>query len=112
MLENRLTVLKNENQEQKSNISAGQKECDQLREENQALLDWKKEKESVINHTEAMQKQLNDKIVTLEENLISVNEFSEKMKVTVVADFPSINKVRLRSLIVYLYISPFIRCSL
>lgn len=86
-----MAVLKNENQEQKSNISAGQKESDQLRKENQVLLDWKKEKESVINHTEAMQKQLNDKIVTLEKNLISVNEFTEKMKVTVVADFTSIN---------------------
>lgn len=86
-------MLKNENQEQKSNITAGQNECDQLRKENQALLDWKKEKESVINHTEAMQKQLNDKIVTLEETLMSANELTEKTKVTAVADFTSSGKV-------------------
>lgn len=80
-LANRLTVLEKENQELKSNITAGQKECDELKKEHQALLDWKKEKESLINDTEEMQKDLTDKIVTLEKSLISVNEVTDQLKV-------------------------------
>lgn len=81
MLANRLTVLEKENQELKSNITAGQKECDELTKEHQALLDWKKEKESLINDAEETQKDLNDKIVTLEKSLISVNEVADQKKV-------------------------------
>lgn len=80
-LANRLTVLEKEKQELKSNITTGQKECDELKKEHQTLLDWKKEKESLINDTEETQKDLNDKIVTLEKSLISVNEVTDQMKV-------------------------------
>ncbi|XP_011607920.1 centromere protein F isoform X1 [Takifugu rubripes] len=79
-LANRLTLLGNENQEQKSNITAGQKECDHLKKEIQALLDWKKEKETLINYTETIQKELNEKIVTLEKSLISANEVTDQLK--------------------------------
>lgn len=80
-LANGLTVLEKENQQLKSNITSGQKECEELKKEHQALLDWKKEKESLINETEETQKDLNDKIVTLEKSLISANEVTDQMKV-------------------------------
>lgn len=80
-LANGLTVLEKENQELKSNITVGQKECDELQREHQALLDWKKEKESLINDNEETQKDLKDKIVTLEKSLISVNDVTDQIKV-------------------------------
>lgn len=80
-LANRLTVLEKENQELKSNITVGQKECDELKKEHQALLDWKKEKESLINDSEETQKDLKNKIVTLEKSLISVNDVADQIKV-------------------------------
>lgn len=80
-LANRLTVLEKENQELKSNITVGQKECDELKKEHQTLLDWKKEKQSLINDNEETQKDLKDKIVTLEKSLISVNDATDQIKV-------------------------------
>lgn len=74
-------MLERENKELKSSITAGQNECDELKKEHQALLDWKKDKESLINGTEETQKDLNDKIVSLEKSLISVNEVTDQMKV-------------------------------
>lgn len=74
-------MLGNENQEQKSNITAGQKDCDHLKKEIQAVLDWKKEKATLINYTETIQKELNEKIVTLEKSLISANEVTDQLKV-------------------------------
>lgn len=84
-------MLVNENQEQKSNVTTGQQECEHLKKEIQVLLDWKNEKETLINHTEAIQKQLNEKIVTLEKSLISANEVTNELKVKgIVADFDHI----------------------
>lgn len=80
-LANRLTVLEKENQELKSIVTVGQKECDELKKEHQALLDWKKEKESLINDSEETQKDLKNKIVTLEKSLISVNDVTDQIKV-------------------------------
>lgn len=79
-LTNRLTVLEKESQELKSNLTASQ-ECNELKKEHQALLEWKKEKENLINETEAVQKDLTDKIGNLEKSLTSVNEATDQLKV-------------------------------
>lgn len=118
-------MLEKENQELKSNLTAGQKEWDELKKEHQALLDWKKEKESLINDTEETQKDLNDKIVTLEKNLISVNEVTDQLKVrcklySQSLDDPAVEDTRrcisgctyLRFFIIYFYACVFISCSL
>lgn len=81
-----MTLLGNENQQQKSNITAGQKECDHLKKQTQARLDWKKEKETLINHTETIQKELNEKILTLEKSLIFADEDTDQLKVKDIAD--------------------------
>lgn len=67
--------------ELKSDLAASQKECDQLKREHQGLLEWKNEKESLINETEAVQRGLTDQIGNLEKNLISVNEATDQLKV-------------------------------
>lgn len=80
-LTNRLTVLEKESQELKSNLSASQNECKELKQEHQALLEWKKEKETLINETEAVQKDFTDKIGNLENSLSSMNEATDELKV-------------------------------
>lgn len=80
-LTNMLTVLEKESQELKSNLTASQKEGNDLKKEHQALLEWKKEKETLINETEAVQKDLTDKIGNLEKSLTSVNEATDQLKV-------------------------------
>lgn len=80
-LTNRLTVLEKESQELKSNLTMSQNECKELKQEHQALLEWKKEKETLINETEAVQKDLNDKIGNLENSLTSLNEATDELKV-------------------------------
>lgn len=74
-------MLEKENQELKSTFTTGRKDYDKLTKEHQALLDWKKEKELLINDTEEMQKDLNDKIVSLEKSLVSVKDATDQMKV-------------------------------
>lgn len=80
-LTNRVTVLEKESQELKANLTASQKECAELKKEHQALLEWKKEKETLINETEAVQKDLTDKIDILEKSLHSVNKATDQLKV-------------------------------
>lgn len=80
-LTNRLTVLEKESQELKSNLTASQNECKELKQEHQVLLEWKKEKETLINETEAVQKDLTDKIRNLENSLTSLNEATDELKV-------------------------------
>ena len=80
-LTNRLTVVEKESQDLKSNLSASQSECKEAQQEHQALLEWKKEKEVLINETEAVQKELTDKINNLEKSLISLKEANEELKV-------------------------------
>lgn len=65
----------------KSNFSASQNECKELKREHQALLDWKNEKETLINETEAVQKELTDKITSLESSLGSLNEANDELQV-------------------------------
>lgn len=65
----------------KSNLSASQNECKELKQEHQALLDWKNEKESLINETEAVQKEFADKITSLESSLGSLNEANDELQV-------------------------------
>lgn len=65
----------------KSNLSASQNECKELKQEHQALLDWKNEKETLINETEAVQKELADKITSLESSLGSLNEANDELQV-------------------------------
>lgn len=65
----------------KSNLSASQNECKELQQEHQALLDWKNEKESLINETEAVQKEFADKITSLESSLGSLNEANDELQV-------------------------------
>lgn len=81
-LTNRLTVMEKESQELKSNLTASQNERKELKEEHQALLEWKKEKETLINETEAVQKDLTDKIGNLENSLTSLNEANDEVKVS------------------------------
>lgn len=76
-----MTVLDKESQELKSNLSASQNECKELKREHQALLDWKNEKESLINETEAVQKEFADKITSLESSLGSLNEANDELQV-------------------------------
>lgn len=80
-LTNRVTVLEKESQELKANLTASQKECTELKKEHQALLEWKKEKETLINETEAVQKDLTDKIDILEKSLHSANKATDQLKV-------------------------------
>lgn len=58
-----------------------QNECKELKQEHQALLEWKKEKETLINETEAVQKELKDRISNLENSLRSLNEANDELKV-------------------------------
>lgn len=120
-LANRLTVLEKENQELKSSITAGQRDCEELKNEHRALLDWKKEKESLINDAEETQKDLNDKIVTLEKSLISVSEVTDQMKVRCKryserSNDPAVNNAKRCvsgwTYFIYFYTFLFIRCSL
>lgn len=74
--------LEKEKQELRSSVAAGQKQNQDLREEHQALLDWRREKESLINDTEAVQKDLKDRTMSLEKSLVSANEATEQMKVS------------------------------
>lgn len=76
-----MTVLEKESQELKSNLSASRNECKELKREHQALLDWKNEKESLINETEAVQKEFADKITSLESSLGSLNEANDELQV-------------------------------
>lgn len=80
-LTNRLAVIEKESQELKSNLAASQNDSKELKQEHQALLEWKKEKETLINQTEAVQKDLTDKIASLENSLISLNEANDDIKV-------------------------------
>lgn len=80
-LTNTVTLLENESQELKANLTASQKECTELKKEHQALLVWKKEKETLINETEAVQKDLTDKIDILEKSLYSANKATDQLKV-------------------------------
>lgn len=80
-LTNRVTVLEKESQELKANLVASQEECSELKKEHQALLEWKKEKETLINETEAVQKDLTDKIDILEKSLHSANKATDQLKV-------------------------------
>lgn len=76
-----MSVLEKESQELKSNLTASLKECDELKKEHQALLQWKNEKESLVNEAEAVQKDLTDKIGNLEKSLTSVTVESDQLKV-------------------------------
>ena len=80
-LGNKLTALETESQELKSNLTVSQNECKTLKEEHQALLEWKKEKELLVNEAETVQKDLNDKINSLDRNLSSVNVANEELQV-------------------------------
>lgn len=76
-----MTVLEKESQELKSNLTASQNECKELKQEHQALLEWKNDKKTLINETEAVQKDLTDKIGNLESSLSSLNEANDELKV-------------------------------
>ena len=80
-LNNRVTVLEKESQELKSTLTASRNECKELKQEHQTLLEWKKEKETLINETEAVQKDLTDKIGNLENSLTSLNKAADDLKV-------------------------------
>lgn len=74
--------LEKESQELKSNLTASQNESKELKQEHQALLEWKKEKETMINETEAVQKELGDKISAMENSLGSLHEINDELKVS------------------------------
>lgn len=76
-----LTVVEKESQELNASLNSSQKECEELKKEHSALLQWKWEKETLVNETEAVQKELKDKISLLEQSLASVSEATEELKV-------------------------------
>lgn len=78
-----MSVFESESQELKSNLTVSQNECKTLKEEHQALLEWKNAKETLINETEALQKNLKDQINSLERNLGSMNEANAELQVRV-----------------------------
>ena len=80
-LNNKLMVAEKENQELKSNLAASQSECKARTQEHQALLEWRKEKETLINETEDVQKELTDKVTSLESSLGSLNEANDELRV-------------------------------
>lgn len=80
-LTNKLAEAIKEGQELKKNLGASHDECKQLTQKHQALLDWKNEKDTLINNAEAMQKELTDKIGALDKSLTSQNEANEELKV-------------------------------
>lgn len=74
--------LEKEKQELRSSVAAGQRESQDLRVEHQALLDWRREKESLINDAEAVQEELRSRMISLEKSLVSANEATQQMKVS------------------------------
>lgn len=90
-LTKKLTVVEEESQELKSSLTAKQNECVELKEEHQVLLEWKKEKETLINETEAVQKGLTEKIADLEKSVSLQNEASDELKVTCALLFKHLN---------------------
>lgn len=81
-LNNKLAVLEKESQELKSSLTASQDGCEALKQEHEALLEWKKEKETLINQTEAVQKELTDKMKCLESNLGVLEEANNELQVS------------------------------
>lgn len=76
-----LTVVEKESQELKAGLSSSQKECEEVKKEHLALLQWKKEKETLVSETEAVQKELTDKISVLQQELAAVNQATDELKV-------------------------------
>lgn len=76
-----LTVVEKESQELKAGLSSSQKECEEVKKEHSALLQWKREKETLVSETEAVQKELTDKISVLEQELAAVNQATDQLKV-------------------------------
>lgn len=76
-----MTVLEKESQELKSTLTVSNSECKELKQEHQALLEWKNQKETQIHETEAVQKELTDKISNLEYSISSLNETNDELKV-------------------------------
>lgn len=80
-LANRLAILEKESQELKSSLTVSQSECKEVKQEHQALLEWKNQKETLINDTEAVQKELTGKISQLENSISSLSEANDELKV-------------------------------
>lgn len=76
-----MALAEKESQELKANLSSSQKECEELKHEHSTLLQWKKDKETLVNETEAVQKELTDKISILEKKLAAVDEVTDELKV-------------------------------
>lgn len=74
-------MAEKESRELKANLDSSQKECEELKQEHSALLQWKKEKETLVNETEAVQKELTDKIGILEKKLAEVDVATDELKV-------------------------------
>lgn len=81
MLCNKVSIFESESHKLKSNLAVSQNECKTLKEEHQAVLEWKTAKEKLINETEALQKNLKDQINSLESDLSSVNEANAELQV-------------------------------
>lgn len=76
-----MALAEKESQELKANLNSSQKECEELKQGHSALLQWKKEKETLVNETEAVQKELTEKICFLEKKLAEVDEAADELKV-------------------------------
>lgn len=81
-LSNKLTVIEQESEELKSNLRQSRDECQAVKQEHQALLEWKKNKENLINQTEAAQQELTDKIITLEGKASRMHEANNELQVS------------------------------
>lgn len=76
-----MALAEKESRELKANLDSSQKQCEELKHEHSTLLQWKKEKETLVNETEAVQKELTDKISVLEQKLATVDEATDELKV-------------------------------
>lgn len=76
-----MALAEKESRELKANLNSSQKQCEELKHEHSTLLQWKKEKETLVNETEAVQKELTDKISVLEQKLATVDEATDELKV-------------------------------
>ncbi|XP_062303540.1 centromere protein F [Osmerus eperlanus] len=76
----KLVAMENENKYLKATLGSSQKECVDLRKEHETLLQWKTEKETLINDTETVQQGLTSRISELEKSVVSLNDDHSVLK--------------------------------
>ncbi|XP_072320728.1 uncharacterized protein cenpf [Eucyclogobius newberryi] len=77
---NKLIILEKDCQELNSSLVVCQNECAELKQAHEALLQWKNEKETLVNDTEAVQNGLKEQLSSSENNVNMLNEVNEELK--------------------------------